>query len=731
MSRSCTLYENTGLQAGEIIDSPAKLASISAVITKSPLEIITNAWLDSIVISSSNIEAEVVDFIRIGKETGELYDWYYKVRSFEPVTDSTFRFYLDPVGILIAGGVDQLESIEGIARRYNVTNDTYGAYCLDDPYTAPAEPLQIVEGTPETGTQSEVQFVASSIELLTQGVVDHIHLNTYNKTLSNIVTESYNKEMGEGVDYYKTFATPYHTTFYGPDSSLTEGNAYNLGGICLYVLRQSENDIDSQGVKRGIEAARSIGAESGIIASYKIPSKYIGTWETQRIYMQQDNAYTSTARGMLNGILNLVPDMDIDNNLPNGGFYHIETFEASGEDPEPDIIIPGAVLSVDPDKVGILNTTTMYVKNIHGKTDQCGYKAPAFKYTVSGYTPINNRVFYGSYQPYVLASIAGNQRQYNPEQVYWSETDYPLIDFISDVSPDGTVYYYFPYLYQKSVSKGTMLGNLIPSLQWTSVPLTYTDVSGGKLNQQQFVQGQSSLNLSYSQQTRGFLNQSLLGIGDALGGSVSGADNDVSPLLSLISGVAGVGAKVAGGVAGAASSVGIAGAASGVGGAIAGGGLATASAAALPLVAVGAGAMALGASKYSKLNKVRESYILDTKNSLASYLSTNNVSVPTISFPPNMTIARQTYGEQPICYRYRYSDNDVKRIDKILTMYGYRTCDPADISMLTSHQAFNYFEGDVKVKGKNQVMPSWLTELCSAELSAGVRIWHQLSLIHI
>ena len=166
-------------------------------------------------------------------------------------------------------------------------------------------------------------------------------------------------------------------------------------------------------------------------------------------------------------------------------------------------------------------------------------------------------------------------------------------------------------------------------------------------------------------------------------------------------------------------------AASGVGSIAGGGAIAAAAAAALPVIAVGAGAAALGAQQYSKLAKVRENYLLDTNIELSQYLSTNNVVAPVISFPPNVTLARQIYGEQPICYRYRYSDNDVKRIDKILTMYGYKVCEPADISMLTSHQTFNYFQGSVKVKGKNHTLPSWLSEMCSAELSAGVRIWHQ------
>lgn len=735
MSKTCTFYENTGLEAGEIIDSPAKLASISTVVHKKNLQIITNAWLAYVLVESDAGEAPDVDIIKVGKDetVGEKYDWYYKVTGFEPVTDTTFKFYLNPLGILIAGGIDQLAGIEGLAVRYNVTDDTFGAYCLDDEYTAPAEPLEVEEGYGSdqiAKPSNQLQVVASTIELMTQGVVDHIHIPTFNKAVNSLVPSDYVAQYLDGVDFYKAIATPYTTMFYGPWSS----TGFTEGGMCLYQLRGTGEDRDSKSVKRGIEAARKIGAESGILASYKIPLPYVGFMESQRIYMDVDSAYKKTAAEMVSSITNIPvvgpdgaesPDVD-----------HVETFTApaeADEDPEADIITPGPVFSVSTkDLFGLLGkASTTYIKSIHGGEGRCKYGCPSFKYKTKGYTPINKRVYYGSYQPYVLASIAGNQKQYNAEQLYGGDyTDSPDIYFISDPTPDGTVYYYFKHIYGEDIdksatSRGVLLGNIIPSLQWDSIPLNYTDVSGGKLNQQSYTASRASLDLSYNQQTRGFLNKSIMSIGDFLGGTSGGQDNDVGSLLSFIGNTAGAGAGIANTALDSIATTGATAAASGVGSIAGGGAIAGAAAAALPVIAVGAGAAALGAQHYSKLAKVRENYLLDTNIELSQYLSTNNVVAPVISFPPNVTLARQIYGEQPICYRYRYSDNDVKRIDKILTMYGYKVCEPADISMLTSHQTFNYFQGSVKVKGKNYTLPSWLSEMCSAELSAGVRIWHQ------
>lgn len=735
MSKTCTFYENTGLEAGEIIDSPAKLASISTVVHKKNLQIITNAWLAYVLVESDAGEAPDVDFIKVGKDetVGEKYDWYYKVTGFEPVTDTTFKFYLNPLGILIAGGIDQLASIEGVAVRYNVTDDTFGAYCLDDEYTAPAEPLEVEEGYGSdqiAKPSNQLQVVASTIELMTQGVVDHIHIPTYNKPLNTTQPSDYVDQYLNGVDYYKAIATPYTTTFFGPWSS----TGFTEGGMCLYQLRGTGEDRDSESVKRGIEAARKIGAESGIIASYKIPLTYVGLVESQRIYMDVDSAYENTAKEMVSNISNIPIVGNLGAEHPDVG--HVETFTApveAAEDPEADIITPGPIFSVSTkDLFGVLGkASTTYIKIIEGGSGRCKYGCPRFKYKTGGYTPINKRVYYGSYQPYVIASIAGNQKQYNAEQLYGGDyTDSPDIYFISDPRPDGTVYYYFKHIYGEDIdasatSRGVLLGNIIQSLQWDNIPLNYTDVSGGKLNQQSYTASRASLDLSYNQQTRGFLNKSIMSIGDFLGGTSGGQDNDIGSLLSFIGNTAGAGAGVANTALDTIATTGATAAATGVGSIAGGGAIAGAAAAALPVIAVGAGAAALGAQQYSKLAKVRENYLLDTNVELSQYLSTNNVVAPVISFPPNITLARQIYGEQPICYRYRYSDNDVKRIDKILTMYGYKVCEPADISMLTSHQTFNYFQGSVKVKGKNHTLPSWLSEMCSAELSAGVRIWHQ------
>lgn len=737
MSKTCTFYENTGLEAGEIIDSPAKLASISTVVHKKNLQIITNAWLAYVLVESDAGEAPDVDIIKVGKDetVGEKYDWYYKVTGFEPVTDTTFKFYLNPLGILIAGGIDQLAGIEGLAVRYNVTDDTFGAYCLDDEYTAPAEPLEVEEGygNDEIAKPSnQLQLVASTIELMTQGVVDHIHIPTYNKSIKTIVPSDYVEQYLDGVDYYKAIATPYTTTFFGPWSM----TGFTEGGMCLYQLRGTGEDRDSKSVKRGIEAARKIGAESGILASYKIPLSYVGLMESQRIYMDMDNAYVDAAKKMVSNIANMAPTNDPSGQPAIWEIGHVETFTApaeADEDPEADIITPGPIFSVSTkDLFGVLGkASTTYIKVINDGMGRCEYGCPSFKYKTKGYTPVNKRVYYGSYQPYVLASIAGNQRQYNAEQLYGGDyTVSPDIHFISDVTPDGTVYYYFKHIYGEDIdksarSRGVLLGNIVPSLQWDNIPLNYTDVSGGKLNQQSYTASRASLDLSYNQQTRGFLNKSIMSIGDFLGGTSGGQDNDVGSLLSFIGNTAGAGAGIANTALDSIATTGATAAASGVGSIAGGGAIAGAAAAALPVIAVGAGAAALGAQQYSKLAKVRENYLLDTNIGLSQYLSTNNVVAPVISFPPNVTLARQIYGEQPICYRYRYSDNDVKRIDKILTMYGYKVCEPADISMLTSHQTFNYFQGSVKVKGKNYTLPSWLSEMCSAELSAGVRIWHQ------
>ena len=60
------------------------------------------------------------------------------------------------------------------------------------------------------------------------------------------------------------------------------------------------------------------------------------------------------------------------------------------------------------------------------------------------------------------------------------------------------------------------------------------------------------------------------------------------------------------------------------------------------------------------------------------------------------------------------------RIDKLLTMYGYKKTKALEATDFSNRQYFNYVEAAVSVGN----LPRWWADGISAQLANGVRIWH-------
>jgi hypothetical protein len=91
-------------------------------------------------------------------------------------------------------------------------------------------------------------------------------------------------------------------------------------------------------------------------------------------------------------------------------------------------------------------------------------------------------------------------------------------------------------------------------------------------------------------------------------------------------------------------------------------------------------------------------------------------------FPRSETI-RDLLGNGVRVYRYRFADSDVVKIDKILTMYGYKDTKPLEASDFTNRTKFNYVQAS-GISVSNNTMPRWIREGIAMQLSIGVRIWH-------
>ena len=99
-----------------------------------------------------------------------------------------------------------------------------------------------------------------------------------------------------------------------------------------------------------------------------------------------------------------------------------------------------------------------------------------------------------------------------------------------------------------------------------------------------------------------------------------------------------------------------------------------------------------------------------------------NVVVPQVMFPFQTETLRDILKNGFITFRYRPSDTDLSRQDKLLTMYGYKHTDIFKKSYLTNRTKFNYIKVyNLSIK---TAIPQWLKEGCLSQLEGGVRIWH-------
>ena len=104
------------------------------------------------------------------------------------------------------------------------------------------------------------------------------------------------------------------------------------------------------------------------------------------------------------------------------------------------------------------------------------------------------------------------------------------------------------------------------------------------------------------------------------------------------------------------------------------------------------------------------------------YIS-GNIVAPDLRFAMSETL-RDFRGNGCIVYRYRPQSSDIAKLDKVLTMYGYKDTEPlaGNESYLTNRAKFNYIKATgVSVAGNK---PKWLRDGVAMQLSVGTRIWH-------
>lgn len=334
---------------------------------------------------------------------------------------------------------------------------------------------------------------------------------------------------------------------------------------------------------------------------------------------------------------------------------------------------------------------------IIGEAKSFGINELPFEYG----TAKNKRVFYGNYTPYGIVTGNGSKGEFLAERVYDANTA-PVFCGVADPRLHGRIYYRFATLDQKTSVSGNSLNDIdffrdsVPSNNWQSIPIIYAGKSGSMVERNSF---NAMLNEQIAQARYNFdkgetLNQlNQAGLMLQLGASViGGIDLGVDSAMSY--GAKGFGVGFADGFSKTAG-----------GG---GGGMLT--------------NMINAGVQQADLDEMRRRQMSAIGMEMQAFETSQAVYMPTINFPDaEQGLYSALSGEGCVVYRYEYDPADIARIDKLLTMFGYKHTKAIEATDFTNRTYFNFVQGGVTVGGN---LPRWWCNGISAQIGGGVRVWH-------
>lgn len=297
----------------------------------------------------------------------------------------------------------------------------------------------------------------------------------------------------------------------------------------------------------------------------------------------------------------------------------------------------------------------------------------------------NKRVEYGEYCKYGLITTSGNSMEAAPEVLKTGNETAPKIDWRSDPRPEGKPYFRF-----HSMNGDTEFWrNCIAGSKWQKVPLVYQGQSGTALTRLNF-NNDRAMKMQLKSQ---FMN-----------------DNEIDRLQNMMNVIPNALSGMSDGAASGAALGGTLGAplGAGIGGAV---GFAS--------------GISNTAFTNAKLENQRDyykaNYALQKRNELSQLYQDTTVYAPTVNFPYESDIIRDVKGNGVLVYRYEYDPYDADRIDKLLTMYGYKETEDLKMENFNRRKKFDYVQcSSVTVTGK----PRWWNDGIGDQLRNGVRIWH-------
>lgn len=334
----------------------------------------------------------------------------------------------------------------------------------------------------------------------------------------------------------------------------------------------------------------------------------------------------------------------------------------------------------------------------------------------------NNRVMYGENTPFGILSGNGSKAEFNAERIYDGSSTHPTVLVVADPRIDGKPYFRFQTL-DGVVAGGNNLKdffrNCINGRDWYKTPVIYREKSGRWLDSIKFASNMAINEYSFEQGMRNMQQQQVAAQTDAAfatanflssaktakGAPVTDADGKMlgtpNASLSFTGGMSGNSLLNFGkGFSNMVSNM------DSVMGDVMG------------YFGLGYEGMAHGYAKDRSVYKI--AYQMQKGTEMLQYYTAQNCWAPTVEFPMTADLFNDIMGCGAVVYRYEYKDSDIAKIDKLLTMYGYKYSKPLEASDFSNRQYFNYVEGSITVGN----LPRWWAEGVAAQVGTGVRVWH-------
>lgn len=333
--------------------------------------------------------------------------------------------------------------------------------------------------------------------------------------------------------------------------------------------------------------------------------------------------------------------------------------------------------------------------------------APKLKFD---YATVNNkRALYGDYNVMRLVSTStGDQAEYDPATLRKTDAgvnlDYPEFEVFSDGRAHGKPYCY-PRYFRGVRQQINNITSFITGMEWQAAPLAYDYASGAGMARMFFSQ-QTKVDSMNMGETMGTAAAQQLGrniVGAVTGAGTAGgyyAANHMgkqtgyeqlsmlgpskTPMLtpSLITAAS----QIVGGY----SSI----------------------------------MMGIGDS-LRNFQVASDTYNRSRSLEEAKLLAANYAVAPEIAFPPAESI-RDFVGNRFRLYQITPTDNDLKRMDRILNMYGYKDVGSTlTLEDLSAGKYYSYVQASNIAMETTTNDAKWLKELVYEQFAAGIRIWKQ------